>query len=80
MSAELDVSGGDNPSGGRYRHYKLHRLTLPLFDPLPETLLVRKDEILNDLKEALVAFGDAGLFSIWTKPLTFTFEFYKIQN
>ena len=74
LSAELQVSGENDPDGLLVKHYKLLRLMFSLFDPLPDSLCSHKSEILADLKEALIAFGDLGIHSIWTKPIRFTFD------
>lgn len=75
MSVDLDVSTGDTQTEGRWKHYKLVDMRLAPFSPMPEALIPQKGEILCDLKEALIAFGDAGLFSVWNKPYSFTFDF-----
>lgn len=75
MSVDLDVSGSDAQAREQRRHYKLVGIRLAPFKPMPEALLARKGEILCDLKEALIAFGDLGLFSVSKAHLSFNFDF-----
>ncbi|WP_084335417.1 hypothetical protein [Pseudomonas indica] len=64
----LDESGGGVRGGEGWCHYKLIRLDLP------GNLQGRRKEVLSDLKEALAAYKDAGVYSATSKH-TATFEF-----
>jgi hypothetical protein len=75
LSVEVDVSGGEAVNGVLPRTYSLVGLTIPLFDPLPNQLLGSRDHLLEDLKAALVGFGDYGVHSIWAGPLSISFRF-----
>ncbi|WP_443190348.1 hypothetical protein [Pseudomonas indica] len=64
----LDKSGGGVRGGEGWCHYKMLRLDLP------EVLKDQCQEVLDDLKEALIAYQDAGVDSVTTKH-TATFDF-----
>lgn len=64
----LDEAGGGVRGGKGWCHYKLLKLDLP------EDLRGRRQDIINDLKEALVAYKDAGVYSATTEHVA-TFEF-----
>lgn len=64
----LDKSGGGVRGGDGGCHYKMLRLDLP------EGLKGQCQEVLDSLKEALIAYQDAGVDSVTTKH-TATFDF-----
>lgn len=66
----LDVDGGGVVNGSQWRHYRLFEIKIP------EIHLLKKTELINDLKEALVAYRGAGVRST-SDPRNFsaTFDF-----
>ncbi len=68
LSIELELSGGGKNRGEQWRNYKIVRLGLG------SALKAHETEIKADLKEALVAFRDAGVHSTSTQ-FTATFDF-----
>jgi hypothetical protein len=68
LHIQLEVSGGGKNRGEQWRHYKILRLGVG------SALQAHEAEIKADLKEALVAFRDAGVQSTSTQ-FTATFDF-----
>lgn len=58
LVVELDnISTDGEPGGRRQGHKKLRKLVIP------KHLEVRRQDILNDLKEALTAYKDGGVYA-----------------
>ncbi len=68
LAVVLKVRGGGEWRGAQWRHYDLLRITLP------DEIKLEREHILEDLKEALVAFKSNGFFSNCTTH-TATFGF-----
>lgn len=64
----LDRTGGGVRGGEGWCHYEMLRLDMP------EVLKDQCREVLDDLKEALIAYQDAGVYSATIKH-TATFDF-----
>lgn len=74
LQVELIVSGGGQRRGDQWSSYELKGLMQPLFKPLPAALEAYRQEILADLKEALIAFKEFGVLSNSTAHVA-TFKF-----
>lgn len=70
MTVCLEIlSAGGEREGHGWSHYKLVDCYKKGFF-VPGHLLVRRDEIIADLKAALIAYGDGGVYSITTSHET----------
>ncbi len=56
------LDGGGQRGGHGWSHYKLVNCYLKGFF-IPDRLLDRRDEIIADLRAALAAYGDGGIYS-----------------